>query len=76
MTLSLPDKVLKIRDVIDITGLKRSAIYKAAAEGRFPKPVFLAPGTRSVGWLASEIAAHQKRCIAERDKPRRKRGRA
>jgi prophage regulatory protein len=81
MTLSVPDKMLRIRDVVDITALKRSAIYKAVAEGRFPKPIFLAPGTRAVGWLASEIAAHQKRCVAERDRParnasKRKRGRA
>lgn len=68
MTAS-PEQILRLPEVMQITGLKHSAIYKAVADGRFPKPIKLAPGVRAVGWLASEIAAHQKRCVEERDVP-------
>ena len=76
MSLS-PQEVLRLPQVMKITGLKAAGIYKAISEKRFPKPVPLLPGSRHVGWLASEIAKHQQRCIAERDsKPKPKRGRA
>jgi prophage regulatory protein len=66
-----PDRILRLPAVIELTGLGRSAIYQAIARGRFPRPVPLAPGNRARGWLASEIAAHQQRCVAERDAPPR-----
>src|SRR5262249_38079445 len=70
-------KVLRLRDVIAITGLAASTIYKHISLNQFPKAVPLAPGCRAVGWLESEIAAHQKRCAAERDtKKRQKKRRA
>jgi predicted DNA-binding transcriptional regulator AlpA len=71
-----PQEILRLPAVMKITGLKAAGIYKAISEKRFPKPVPLLPGSRHVGWLSSEIAKHQQRCIAERDKPKRKRGRA
>jgi predicted DNA-binding transcriptional regulator AlpA len=49
-----------------------AAIFKAVAENRFPPPVPLAPGCRAVGWPESDIAAHQKRCIALRNKTKPK----
>ena len=67
-----PQKILRLPEVIAITGLRRSAIYKAIAENRFPQPVQLAPGCRAVGWLESEIAAHQKRCAAASTKSKRR----
>jgi predicted DNA-binding transcriptional regulator AlpA len=76
MTPSSPQEILRLPQGIKITGLKAAGIYKAINEKRFPRPVPLLPGSRHVGWLASEIAAHQKKCIAERDKPKSKRGRA
>ncbi|RCI71322.1 AlpA family phage regulatory protein [Pseudomonas aeruginosa] len=42
-------KILRLKTVIDCTGLARSTIYKYVAEGSFPRPVSL--GDRSVGWL-------------------------
>ena len=65
-------KTLRLRAVMEITGLGRSAIYKAVAEKRFPKPVPLAPGCRAKGWLEGDIIKHQKKCIAERDKPKKR----
>lgn len=47
------EKILKLPDVIEISGLSRSSIYEYAKKGGFPKPIALGP--RSVGWLSSEI---------------------
>lgn len=42
-------KVLKLQDVLDLTGLSRSAVYEMCAKGEFPTKVHLT--ARSVGWL-------------------------
>ena len=46
-------RILRMKTVIEITGLARSTVYKYVAEGIFPKPISL--GGRSVGWLESEV---------------------
>jgi len=46
-------KVIRLKEVIDSTGLARSTIYKYVAEGFFPKPISL--GDRCVGWLEGEV---------------------
>jgi prophage regulatory protein len=48
-------RVLRLRELEDTVGLKRSSIYEAIEAGTFPQPVRLAP--RAVGWLASEVEA-------------------
>jgi prophage regulatory protein len=58
-------KILRLKDVIDITGLSRSTLYLYIAEGRFPKPVSL--GDRCVGWVESEVHDWILARIAERD---------
>lgn len=57
------ERVLRLPDVIKITGLKRSSIYKYINENAFPKPISL--GARCVGWLESEINAWLQNRIAE-----------
>ena len=47
------EKVLRIKDVIETTGLSRSSIYELQSEEQFPRSVKLCRG--AVGWLASEI---------------------
>ncbi|MFT3669665.1 MAG: AlpA family transcriptional regulator [Pseudoxanthomonas sp.] len=47
------DTVLRLKSVIEITGLSRSTIYLYIKLGMFPKPIQLGP--RAVGWKASEI---------------------
>ncbi|HXG70376.1 MAG TPA: AlpA family phage regulatory protein [Gemmatimonadaceae bacterium] len=50
----IPQEVLyRLRDVVDITGRKRSTIYRAVAEGTFPRPVQLGP--QSVAWRKSDL---------------------
>lgn len=46
-------KVLRVRDVIAMTGLARSTIYKYVKDGMFPRQIKL--GCRTVGWLQFEI---------------------
>lgn len=43
------DKILRLGDVTEMTGLSRSTIYVEMAKGKFPKQVKLT-GARSVGW--------------------------
>lgn len=46
-------RIIRLKEVIDITGLARSTVYKYVAEGSFPKPVSL--GDRAVGWVENEV---------------------
>ena len=58
-------RILRLKDVIDQTGLARSTIYKYIDAGSFPKPVPL--GGRSVGWVESEIQDWIANAIQQRD---------
>ena len=50
----MAEKILRLSDVKNITGLSRSTIYAEMAKGNFPKQIQLT-GARSVGWYASAI---------------------
>ncbi len=58
-------RIIRLKEVIDSTGLARSTIYKNIAEGNFPKPVPL--GNRCVGWVESEVHDWILEKIRERD---------
>ena len=58
-------KLIKLRTVMDITGLARSTIYKHIADGAFPKPVSL--GERAVAWVESEVQDWVLDKIEQRD---------
>ncbi|PKM29736.1 MAG: AlpA family transcriptional regulator [Gammaproteobacteria bacterium HGW-Gammaproteobacteria-11] len=66
-------RIMRLKEVVDTTGLARSTIYKYIGDGIFPKPVSLAPSgvdlpsTRGVGWLDSEIFDWILARIEERD---------
>ena len=47
------DNVVRLPQVQQVTGAKRSTIYKWIAQGLFPRPIKV--GMRSVGWLESEV---------------------
>lgn len=49
----MPYKILRRKQVEELTGLSRSTIYALMAEDDFPKPIQLGP--RSVGWLESDL---------------------
>lgn len=46
-------KILRMKDVVQITGLSRSAIYQKVACNQFPKQIKL--GARATGWLLDEV---------------------
>ncbi|MND26705.1 Prophage CP4-57 regulatory protein (AlpA) [compost metagenome] len=46
-------KVIRLQQVMEMTGLGRSTVYKYVSDNWFPKPIPL--GGRSVGWLESEV---------------------
>ncbi|WP_312600746.1 helix-turn-helix transcriptional regulator [Pseudomonas luteola] len=46
-------RIIRLKEVMDSTGLARSTVYKYISEDAFPKPVSL--GERCVGWIESEV---------------------
>lgn len=50
----MTDRILRLKEVMQLTGLSRSTIYAEIAKSNFPKQVPLT-GARSVGWLESEL---------------------
>ena len=50
-----PDRILRLKTVLDQTGLCRSTLYRKMANGTFPKSIQLS--TRCVGWRASAVEA-------------------
>ena len=58
-------RIIRLKQVIDSTGLARSTIYKYIGENTFPKPVSL--GDRCVGWVESEVHEWILARIEERD---------
>ena len=64
--VSPPARLLRLPEVIDRVGLRRSAIYQRMSEGRFPKSRSLGP--KCTVWVEEEIDAWI-RSIA--DKPHR-----
>lgn len=49
------DRIIRISEVMAMTGLSRSGIYAAIKEGTFPAQLKLS--VRSSGWLESEVIA-------------------
>lgn len=58
-------RIMRLKEVIDTTGLSRSTLYKYIGDGRFPSPVSL--GDRSIGFLDSEVFDWILARIEERD---------
>jgi prophage regulatory protein len=47
------NRLLKLPEVLNRTGLTRSALYQRICKGEFPKPVKI--GTRAVVWIEDEV---------------------
>jgi prophage regulatory protein len=57
------DKILRLPDVIQHTGLARSTIYDRIAKGTFDPGIKL--GLRARGWLSSSIQKWIEECAAQ-----------
>lgn len=65
MSSSKPQKaqrIFRMRDLPDVTGLKRTKLQKLMEAGEFPRPVKLAGG-RAIGWFEDQIAEWQRGII-------------
>ena len=51
----MKENLIRLREVMKITGFGRSQIYKLINIGEFPKQIQISPG--SVAWLESELEA-------------------
>ncbi len=60
-----PRRFLRLREVLEITGLKHTTIYKLIDEDRFPRQVQVSD--RAVAWVESEVNDFMVARIAERD---------
>lgn len=50
-----PERLIRLKEVMRITGLCRSAIYQRIKEGSFPTQITLGEGSRAVAWIASQV---------------------
>ena len=62
-----PRKLIRIKSVIELTGLSKSYIYALSDKGMFPKSIQLVPGGISVAWVESEIKEWIDSRIQERN---------
>ena len=51
----MKDRLLRRRQVEEITSISRSSIYRLMQEGEFPRPVRIGPA--AVRWRASDLTA-------------------
>lgn len=57
-------RLIRIKEVMQQTGLARATLYRRIKEGTFPKPVKLG-SARSSGWIQSEVDEWIDRQISE-----------
>ena len=50
------DRILRTPEVVELTGLSKTTLWRWVRSGDFPMPVKLGSlGTRSIGWREGEI---------------------
>lgn len=62
------DTMLRVPDVVRLTGISHTTIKRMVSDGRFPKPMRL--GERAKGWPAREVRAWIERLEEQRRRPR------
>ncbi|WP_371377723.1 AlpA family transcriptional regulator [Thalassotalea aquiviva] len=58
-------RLIRLKKVMELTGLSRASVYKFMANDTFPKSVPL--GDRAVAWVEQEVTDWVLDKIAERD---------
>ena len=65
------DRVLRLPEILALTGLSRASIYNLVGAGTFPVPLKLGP--QAVGWLQSEVrgwlATRERSVAGPREQP-------
>lgn len=54
------DRIIRRRELCELTGLSYSSIYRRVRRGLFPRPIALGEGGQAIGWFASEVDAFLK----------------
>jgi prophage regulatory protein len=54
-------KIIRLPEVVKITGLSRSTIYLRMSKSDFPQSISL--GERAVGWLESDVEDWLEACV-------------
>ncbi|ORT48955.1 AlpA family transcriptional regulator [Vibrio sp. qd031] len=54
-------KIMRLPEVINMTGLSRSTIYLRMYHGVFPQPISL--GERAIGWLQTDVEQWLEACV-------------
>ena len=62
--LTTAPRFLRVRDVLEMTGMSRSFIYAQMAEGIFPKQIHLA--ARTIVWNEREVVQWMEDRMASR----------
>lgn len=60
-------KIIRLPEVLKMTGMKRSTIYGKIKKNEFPVQVRLGNNSRCSGWIEAEILAWIDSCVADRD---------
>ena len=60
-------RLIRLPEVIELTGLQKSEIYERAKAGRFPRQVLLGENTKAVAWVLDEVLDYVNELIAKRD---------
>ena len=58
-------RLMKLKEVIEMTRLAKSTIYKLQSEDKFPKSVTLS--ARAVAWVESEVQDWIREKVEERE---------
>ena len=62
---------LTVRQICGRLNISRATFYRLVADGLFPKPVKVRPGSRNVRGLESDVAAYIDRQVAASRTPQR-----
>ncbi len=59
------NRLLRVKSVLELTGMTESTIYREISRGEFPRPVKLTK--RTAAWVESEVAEWITKRIAAMD---------
>ena len=68
MQTTTEPQLIRIKQVMEITGLSKSYLYNLTANGNFPRSVNIVPGGSSKGWIKEEIVSWVQQRIDERNR--------
>lgn len=66
MRLSTENRLIRMKQVIEKTGLSKSYLYAISSQGIFPQSISLVPGGISKAWIEAEVDQWIEQRIANR----------